>query len=526
MKWMPVAGLALSLLGNAVAAEKPNVVLIMCDDMGFSDLGCYGSEIRTPNIDALAEEGIRFSRFKNTGRCCPSRASLLTGRYQHSVGMGWMTVIDEHRPGYRGQITDQVPTIAEAFKSGGYDTYMAGKWHVTVEGGWRPDGATPNGSWPTQRGFDQYYGSLTGGGNYTKPKGLKRNETAITKFPKDYYYTHAITEHAVEFIQQHETANPLFMYLAHYAPHVPLQAPKARVEACRARYEVGYDVLRQRRFERLEQMGLIPSGQKLPANNGMFDEATRPDWQALSAEKRALWVNEMATYSAMIEIMDDGIGEVVAELKKKGMYDNTVFVFLSDNGGNARQSKVSRLRSDLANTPYRLYKCFTYSGGISSPLIIKAPALSGSKGELRHDLAHITDLLPTCLDLADVSYPASFHGHPISGPDGMSLVPVLKGQAGTERDLFFEHQTSCAVISGGYKLVRFDSKSPWELIDLKADPFETTDCSAAQPEKVVALERKWNRWAEKNQVLPLEEREWKERVAHYGAMNPDQDGVD
>lgn len=525
MKWMITAGVVYNLIGAAGAVEKPNVLLIMCDDMGFSDLGCYGSEIHTPNIDALANAGVRFSNFKNTGRCCPSRASLLTGRYQHSVDMGWMTVIDEGRPGYRGQLTDRVPTIAEVFKESGYATYMSGKWHVSVDGSWRDPASLPNGSWPTERGFDEYYGSMTGGGNYRKVKGLKRNETSITNFPNDYYYTHAITKHAVEFINGHDVKDPLFMYLAHYAPHVPLQAPADRVDLCRERYEVGYDVLRERRFKTLERTGLIAEGKQLPQNNGEFDEAVRPSWSALPADQKAIWVYEMATYAAMIEIMDDGVGEVVEALKQKGMYDNTVVLFLSDNGANARQSKLARFRADLCNTPYRLYKCFTYMGGTSSPLIIKSPALVQYSGQLRHDFAHINDLLPTCLDFAGLSYPKMFKGQPISGPDGVSLLPVLAGNSLEKRDLFFEHQTSCAVISGDYKLVRFDNQTPWELIDLTDDPFETTDCSALLPEKVFELEKKWTEWATRNHVLPMEEREWNERVSYYGNLHPDQRGI-
>ena len=198
-----LASLSLLLSAFALAEEKPTIVLIMCDDMGYSDLGCYGSEIKTPNLDALAETGIRFSHFRNTGRCCPSRASLLTGRHQHAVGLGWMTAVDEHRPGYRGQISDEVPTLAELLKEQGYSTYMSGKWHVTVDGAWAPEGSTPNGSYPTERGFDEFYGSLSGGGNYYRPKGLCRNETSITEFADDYYYTDAISDHAARFIDEH-----------------------------------------------------------------------------------------------------------------------------------------------------------------------------------------------------------------------------------------------------------------------------------------------------------------------------------
>lgn len=510
----------------ACAAQQPNIVLILCDDMGFSDIGCYGSEIKTPNIDQLAHDGIRFSRFKNTGRCCPSRAALLTGRDQHGVGMGWMTAVDEHRPGYRGQITKEVPTIAEIFKANGYSTYMSGKWHVTLESSWRPAGSSPNGSWPTQRGFDEFYGTLAGAGNYFKPKGLHRNETPITTFPKNYYYTQAITQHAVEFVEQHNTQKPLFLYLAHFAPHVPLLAPQERVEKCRNRYAVGYDVLRKKRFENLENTGLIPAGLKLPANNGIFDGDVRSDWADLPADQRSLWINEMATYAAMIEIVDDGIGEVVTALKKRGLYENTVFVFLSDNGANARQTKTARLRADLCNTPYRLYKCFNYSGGISSPLIIKAPGLEAFNGELRDHRAHITDLLPTCLNLAGIEYPKQFNGHPIARSDGESLLPALQNKAMPQRDFFFEHQTSSAIISGDDKLVRFDNHSPWQLFDLKTDPFETTDLASQFPERTAQLKKKWTAWADQNHVFPLEEREWKQRVPYYEKQNPIQNGMD
>lgn len=218
--------LAASQPMTAQETSAPNIVLILCDDMGFSDLGCYGSEIQTPNIDKLASEGVRFSQFKNTGRSCPSRASLLTGRYQHEVGMGWMAEVDEHRPGYRGQIDKAYPTIAEVMKAGGYRTYMSGKWHVTATGGYD----APNGSYPVQRGFERYYGCLHGGGSYYKPEPLYNDLQRITEVPDDYYYTRAITDSAVTFIDRHDTGQPMFLYLAHYAPHLPLQAPEKYVK--------------------------------------------------------------------------------------------------------------------------------------------------------------------------------------------------------------------------------------------------------------------------------------------------------
>ncbi|WP_111709782.1 arylsulfatase [Lutibacter citreus] len=504
---------------------KPNIVVIMCDDMGFSDISCYGSEINTPNIDALANEGIRFSQFKNTGRCCPSRATLLTGRYSHSAGLGWMTAVDEHRPGYRGQLSNEVPTVAEILKDNGYGTYISGKWHVTVNDNYlNKKNPKPNGSWPRDRGFDEAYGGLSGGGGYYKVKGLMRNETHITEFPKDFYYTNEITKHAVKFVQKHDKEKPMYLHLMHYAPHVPLESPKDRVELCRERYKVGYDVLRTKRYESLEKMGLIPQGMDLPKH--IYDEFNneRPSWGELPEEKQNVWIDELATYAAMIEIVDDGVGEVVEALKKKGMYENTVFMFLSDNGGNSRQSKMAYLRADLNNTPYRFFKCYTYEGGTSSPLIIKAPKFQQNNGGVTNEISHISDLLPTCLDLAGVEYPTKFNGKTISKPNGISLIPALENKEMVKRDLFFEHQTSCAVISGNYKLVKPHDSIPWELINLKKDPYETNDISKVYPEKVLELEAKWNTWAKENNVLPLETLEWKDRIAHYNKLYKEQNG--
>lgn len=494
--------------------------------MGFSDIGCYGGEISTPNIDALAAEGLRFSQFKNTGRCCPSRTSLLTGRYQHSVGMGWMTAVDEHRPAYRGQISADVPTIAEILKENGYSTYLSGKWHVTVDGNYHKKvNPTPNGSWPRERGFDEAYGGLSGGGGYYKVQGLMRNEQHITEFPDDFYYTNEITKHAVKFINEHDVEKPLYLHLMHYAPHRPLQAPSHKVDACREKYKVGYDVLRQKRLEHLNKQGLVSQGVDLPVHEGEYKN-NRPKWESLPEKKKEAWIKEMATFAAMIEIVDDGIGEVIAALKQKGLYENTIFLFLSDNGATKEGGEISQLAADLSNTPYRHYKAFTYMGGTSSPLIIKAPKYDKFKGEIRNSLSHINDLLPTCLDLADVTYPQQFNAKNISEPDGVSLLPVIEKDELGKRDLFFEHQSSCAVISGNYKLVKEHNSMPWELINLKNDPFETHDIANELPDMVVKLEAKWNAWAKENNVLPLETLTWNNRIQHYTELNSNQEGKD
>lgn len=511
--------------GNS--SPLPNIVLIMCDDLGYSDLGSFGGEIRTPHIDQLAQQGLRFTNFTNTSRCCPSRAALLTGRYQHTVGMGWMTAVDEHRPGYRGQLTNDVPTLAEILKQNGYSTYMSGKWHVTLDGNYRNmEKPVPNGSWPTQRGFDEYYGGLSGGGRYDIVKSLMRNETHITEFADDYYYTTAITEHALKFIEMHDTRKPFFLYLAHYAPHRPLQAPEERIATYREQYSVGYDVLRQARFNKLQELGIIPSDAKFPTLAADFG-GNYPAWDSLSAEQQAAWVEEMATYAAMVEIMDDGIGEVVESLKTRGMYDNTLILFMSDNGATKEGGEVSQWAAALSNTPYRQYKQFTHLGGIKSPLIVHFPQrFPAKKGSLQTELSHLMDILPTCLEVAGIDYPETFRDKPLSPIHGMSLLPVIEGAKLPQRDLFFEHQTSSAMISGKWKLVRLSSESPWELYDLSIDPFEQCDLSKSRPDKTRQMVSQWTQWAEENQVFPLEPLPWRKRIQHYERLYPDQDGID
>ncbi|WP_455587253.1 arylsulfatase [Bacteroides sp.] len=530
MNKLLVSSLALSWIGNSVSAmnnlsdeKQPNIVLILCDDMGFSDLSCYGGEVHTPNIDFLAENGVRFSQFKNTGRSCPSRAALLTGHYQHEAGMGWMTAVDEHRPGYRGQISANLPTIAEVLRENGYATYMSGKWHVTVDGAFDK----PNGSYPTQRGFEKYYGCLAGGGSYYTPKPLYYGLEPVTQLPDDFYYTTAITDSAVSFIQQHPENLPMFLYVAHFAPHLPLHAPKERVEACRERYKVGYDALRRERFERQKELGLVDKSMELPVYQREFKDK-RPAWESLSPQQQEQWITDMATYAAMIEIMDDGIGELIRATKEKGIYENTVFLFMSDNGSTNEGGYLGQLMADLSNTPYRSYKQWCFQGGTSSPLIVKygddmKNKIKEKKGSICREACHIIDLFPTCLDIASVKYPSAFSGKKVK-LSGTSLVPALQNKKVRSRDLFFEHQTSCAIISENWKLVRANGKVPWELINLSTDPFEEHDLSAQYPEKVKALEKKWNRWAEQQHVFPFEYRPWTERINYYKGLYPNQRG--
>ncbi len=518
-----IATIVLGISTNATAADPPNIVLIMADDLGFSDLGCYGGEIDTPNLNALAANGLRYTEFRNTSRCCPSRASLMTGKFQHAVDMGWMTAVDEHRIGYRGQLSDDHPTVAELLNTGGYQTRMSGKWHLTVDTNFQGDPTEPpNGSWPTQRGFEEYYGGLSGGGGYYRPESLARNLQRIPKesLPDDYYYTHAITENAVQFVQRSDPDRPLFLYVAYYAPHRPLEAPAERVARCRARYQVGYDVLRAERFERQKKLGIFPAdaaqgkpGQELPNDS--------PAWTELTDKQRSEWVTEMATYAAMVEIMDDGIGEIVAALKERGQFKNTLILFLSDNGATYEGGLISQLAADLSNSPYRNYKQFTHLGGVSSPLIIHWPAqISGDDaGVLLRDACHINDLLPTCLAAAELNYPPEFHGKAVSSPDGSSLLATFTGEAMPQRTFYWEHQSSRAIQQGGWRLVSLRESSPWELYNLANDPFEQDDLSKTEPDRVNELSTQWQEWAKSNKVLPLETLPWTKRINHYKSLH-------
>lgn len=503
---------------QARQGTPPHIVLILCDDMGFSDLGCYGSEICTPHIDSLAMCGTRFTQFKNTGRSCPSRAALLTGYYQHEVGMGWMTAVDEHRPGYRGQIAREFPTIAEVLGANGYRTYMSGKWHVTLDGAFN----APNGSYPMQRGFRRYYGCLHGGGSYYKPEPLYNDLQRIDSVPDGYYYTTAITDSAVAFVRRHPASHPMFLYVAHYAPHLPLQAPAERVERCMERYRAGYDVLRRRRFERQKELGIVPQDMELPLFHEEFG-GRRPAWEDLTEAQRKQWTRSMATYAAMIEIMDDGIGELVEAVRQKGMLDNTVFLLLSDNGSTNEGGFIGQLMADLSNTPYRSYKQWCFQGGTSTPFIITYGDAARNKlrGQLCRQPAHIIDILPTCMDLASACYPESYGRARLPG---MSLLPAACGAKAKGRTLFFEHQSSCAVISDSWKLVRANHSKPWQLVDLDTDPFETKDLSEQYPRKREELERQWNEWAETHSVLPLEDKPWAKRIDYYKQLYPDQRG--
>ncbi|WP_076606475.1 arylsulfatase [Rufibacter radiotolerans] len=519
-----VAFIVLSLFASLASYgqgknAKPNILVIMADDMGYSDLGCYGAEIATPNLDKLAGNGIKLTQFYNTGRCCPTRASLLTGLYPHKTGMGWMTGYDMMLPGYRGDLNKNNVTIAEALKPAGYASYAVGKWHVSATTA--PKG--PKHNWPVQRGFDKYYGIIAGSGSFFTPGSLTNNNERITAQGTNYYLTDAITDTASQYISQHVAGKakaPFFLYVAYTAPHWPLHARESDIQKYMKTYAAGWDALRAERYARQLKMGLLDKSVKLTER-----DKDVPAWRDIPEKDRGVWVKRMATYAAQVDVMDRGVGKILETLRKSNQLENTLVIFLSDNGGCSedvsRQDKsLEKLGSDesyesyrthwanLSNTPYRLYKSHTHEGGINAPFIVSWPAGIKQKGTMNRTPSHLIDLMPTFLEMAGAQYPTTFKGNAIHALPGRSLLPMFKGQAQPERPLFWEHEANRAVRLNDWKLVSVSTaKEPyiqaWELYNLANDKAETNNLAAKNPEKVKELEALWNQWAQENDVLPL-----------------------
>ncbi|MCX7011570.1 MAG: arylsulfatase [Candidatus Sumerlaeota bacterium] len=496
----------------AQTGAKPNIIVILVDDMGFSDLGCYGSEIPTPNLDQLAANGLRFTQFYNTARCCPSRASVLTGLYPHQAGVGHMTEdAGEQYPGYRGRLNDACVTIAEALHGAGYFTAMTGKWHV----------GQSHGVVPWERGFDRSLNSPAGG--FYFPDG-KKNRLFLNgqmvadddpALPSNWYSTDLWTDFGVKFIDEALAAKqPFFLYLAYNAPHFPLQAPADEIARFRGKYMMGWDRLREQRHAKQIELGIMDKAWAL---------SPRPPevkaWEALSAEEKDRFDLIMAIYAAVVAHMDQGVGRLVAALRERGVLDDTLILFMSDNGGNAESGPDGRTRGNplggvkstvycgqswatLENTPLRRYKHFNHEGGISTPLIVHWPAGFAAKGELRSQPGHLIDIMATCVDAAGANYPAEHNGKPIQPMEGRSLRPAFANQPIQRDALFWEHEGNAAVRVGAWKLVRLGRGGAWELYNMKTDRTELHDLAAEQPDRVKELAAKWEAWAERAHVVP------------------------
>jgi arylsulfatase A-like enzyme len=547
--WRPSCSwfLLLLFIPSAAAANRPNVVVILCDDMGFSDLGCYGGEIATPNLDAMAANGVRFTQFYNTARCCPTRASLLTGLYPHQAGIGHM-MDDKGKPGYTGNLNKGCRTIAEVLKPAGYRSYAVGKWHVTrhiaVDG--------PKHNWPLSRGFDRYYGTIHGAGSYFDPSSLVRDDTMISPFadteytPKTYYYTDAIADHAVRFVGDHakdHAEKPFFLYVAFTAAHWPMHALPEDIKKYQGKYAGGYEPIRKARFEKAAKLGLIDPNQPMTPHPMKWDDVKDKKWEAAGME----------VYAAMIDRMDQGVGKLVAELKRTGQFENTLILFLQDNGGcaepqgrtgNANHPNIDRpdkptlpamkptdfaaagsvpkqtrdgypVRmgpkvmpgpadtyiaygkgwATVSNTPFREYKHWVHEGGISTPLIAHWPKGIAAKGELRTQPGHLIDIAATCADLGGATYPKE--APPL---EGKSLRSAFDNQP-LDRDLYWEHEGNRAVRIGNWKLVAKHDK-PWELYDLSRDRVESTDLATKEPERVKEMAAKYDAYAKRANVEP------------------------
>lgn len=514
---MPCLPLILfTLAAPAAAAGRPNVIIMMADDMGYSDVGCYGSEIATPNIDGLAADGLRFTQFYNTGRCCPTRAALLTGLYPHAAGVGHMTA-NKGYPSYQGFLNDRCVTVAEGLKSAGYTTLMAGKWHV---------GGKPH-QWPHARGFDRSFGTPSGGGVYFKGtlkvrkgvyfvEGDRRLRAA--ELPDDLYVTETFTDYALKFLDEASgRGKPFFLYLAHIAPHWPLQAKPADIAKYKGEYDAGWGAIRAARFAKQKRLGVVTPEQKLSRKHWQVKR-----WQSKPAEERRDLARRMEIYAAQIDCIDQNIGRLVAKLRELNALDDTLILFLSDNGcsaeggpgGFSRGRKGAPIGTALSyasaglewanvcDTPLRKFKTFTHEGGISTPLIAHWPNGITRRGAIDRTAGHVVDLLPTCLELAGAAYPKSRDGKPVKPTAGRSLVPAFAGKSVPRPEgLFWEHQGNKAVRLGEWKLVK-TGKKPWELYHLGRDRAEANDLAAAMPAKVKELKSLWRKWADRDGVKP------------------------
>ncbi len=492
-------------------APRPNIILIMADDMGFSDLGCYGSEINTPNLDSLAENGLRLTQFYNASRCCPTRASLLTGLYQHQAGVGDMNN-DLGLPAYQGYLNDECMTLAEVLKSAGYDTYMAGKWHVGMD----------REHWPRKRGFDRYFGLINGASNYFNldpyrvngpPSVMALDDSLYYPPDSGFYMTDAFGDYACRFIRDHTgSSNPFFLYLAFTSPHWPLQAPEEDIDRYLGKYSTGWDHIRAMRYSRMKEMGIIGSNAILsPRYEGI------PPWDSIPDPEKKMWDRRMAVYAAMIDRMDQNIGKVFSTLRQQEEDQKTLIIFIADNGGCHEQVRnnpgiihkngitgspnsfdsYEYNWANVSNTPFRMFKHWVNEGGISSPFIAWYPRLIKEGIIDSLTTAHIIDIMPTVIEISDAEYPGKYKGHDIKPLVGESIVPLFNGDGVNARTLFWEHEGNQALRLGYWKIIStFGSKDDtvrlWKLYNLEGDRSEMNDLSEKYPDVKMEMVKEYD----------------------------------
>jgi arylsulfatase len=522
------------------AADRPNIVLILVDDMGWSNIGCYGGMVETPHLDQLARQGVRFTHFYNSARCCPTRAALMTGLHPHQVGVGHMALPIRERqaskPGqhrayhaltssqradvpraYQGWMDETVTTLPEMLKSAGYATYMTGKWHLASE---------QQTTWPLQRGFDRFYGHLSGVSDFFDPANLYRGNEPIAADGKEYYLTDAVSEEAIKMLADHERQDddqPFFLYLAYNAPHYPIQCMPAEYEKYRGRYREGWDLLREQRLARQKEMGLVPDNTTLAPRPQEI-----PAWDTLDPQRQTEMDAIMATYAGMIDRIDQNIGRLQQHLVDTGELDNTLFFFLSDNGAEAESGPFGQFEfatlgrygtggfkygkgwATVSNTPFREYKRRTYQGGIQTPLIVHWPA--GIKNQATNQIlkqpGYVTDIVETCLDVARYKAPdqTPHAAQETQGREGVSLLKTLQGETGPIHvsPICIEHEGHRTVRQGRWKLVAYFNK-PWQLFDIEQDMSEQRDIATEHPEVVAELAAAYAAWAERSGVIPWQQ---------------------
>lgn len=530
------------------AQKRLNIVVILADDMGYSDLGCYGGEVKTPNIDYLARNGIRFSNFYNAARCCPSRASLLTGLYSHEAGVGKMTDAED-APGYRGYLTDNTVTLAEVLKTAGYHTAMAGKWHVSNTDGQKDPKVqqqwlnhhvdfltfSPLSQYPVNRGFEKFYGTIWGVVDFFDPFSLVNGTEAVKSVTPNYYHTDAINDTAASYIRQFSKDDkPFFLYVAENAPHWPLMAPPEDIAKYKDHYKAGWDSIRAIRYRKMIKLGIInpktaPLSQRF-ADDLKWENNPDKEWDAAA----------MSVHAAMIDRMDQGIGRIITALRETGQLDNTLIVFLSDNGASAENcaaygpgfdrpnetrdgkkisydlnkhvmpgsettfSSIGQRWANVSNTPYRYWKAETYEGGIHTPMIAFWPkGIKAPKGSITSQLGHVKDFMATFVELASATYPKQYKGHEITPMQGKSLAAAFKGNVSKVNEpLFQEHFGARYVRYNGWKLVALAKDRIWHLYEISKDETEINDLAAKYPDKVKELDKMWQDWANSNKVFP------------------------
>ena len=541
---------------TAAPAGAPNVVIVLVDDLGFGDLGAYGSEIPTPNIDRLAEGGLRFTNFTVTALCSPTRAALLTGLNHHRAGVGFLSNFDLGHPGYRGEIAPDVMTLAETLGTSGYSTLMTGKWHLLNMAHETQVGPFDN--WPTGRGFDRFWGFLDGEVNQFHPNFLVSGNEFVESVPDDFYFPDAMTDRAIAMLKtQHAIApeKPFFLYYATGAVHAPHQAKPEDIARHRGRYDRGWDAIRAERLERQKQLGIVPPRTKLAG----YDKQVRP-WSEMDEAERSMAARFQEIFAAFLENLDQNVGRLVTHLESTGQLENTIFVLLADNGGSRgggphglansvrrhagvggslayNQSVLGELGSvstrpnypmgwmQVSNTPLARGKATQHGGGSRVPLIVHWPRGFEARGELRSQFHHVTDIAPTILEAAGIVPPARWRGHEVRPMDGVSMgYAFTAADAPTKRkEQYYEVAGHRAFATAeGWKIVSFaDNKdayttpwdeAPWQLYRTDRDVSETEDLAAEFPERVAALEAKFWKAAEANRVLPIDDRVYRDRA--------------